>query len=263
MSGLSLLLIGIIVAVPTAWLVSEFRGTRLLRITLGILAIGVMVTCLWALSSMLTQFNYNASYGGATGDLISTSLKQIEDGHLDRVLKVWRGLDLQYHPTYEHQARYKELVEEAIARMRGDTPIEIGSAWDASVFSSKTWVGHWEDGLGYWIVINDTGKPFDLVQSGQPRAKAQSISISPDFRILKFKEGEQWLHTLTLKNKYEANYEWFDLQKGTVRETRPVYKLIRASDEQKAVTQQNGVTNRAPSVRPETNRTPAAAGSKR
>ncbi len=260
MSPLGFLLITIIIAVPIAWLVSEFRGGRALRITMGILAIGVMATCLWALSSMLTRFNYNAWYGSATGDFISTSLRQIEDGHLDRVLKVWRGLDQQYRPTYENRAHYNELVEEATTRMRGDTPIEAGSAWDASVFRSETWLGHWEDGFGYWIVINDIGRPFDVLQSGQPRAKVHDVSVSPDFRVLKFKEGEQSLHTLTLKNKYEASYEWFDLQKGTVWETRPVYKLIRASDEQKRMTQQDSAANPSQAIRAETNRTSGAAG---
>jgi hypothetical protein len=245
MSPLGFLLIAIVVALPIAWLASEFRGSRALRISLGILAIALMTLCAWTLNTVHTRFTYNAWYGTATGDLISTSLQQIEDGHLDRVLKVWRGLDQQYRPTYENRAHYDELVKDATARMRGATPIEVGSAWDSSVFKSKTWLGHWEDGFGYWIVINDIGRPFDVVQSGQPRAKVHDVFISPDFRVLKFKEGDRWLHTLTLKNNYEASYEWFDLQKAMVWETRPVYKLIRASDEQKAMTQQDGPANRS------------------
>lgn len=263
MSPFGFLLLAIIIALPIAWLVSEFRGSRPLRITLGILAIGLMATCIWALNSLTTRFGYNAWYGGATGDLISTSLHQIEDGHLDRVLKAWRGLDQQYRPTYENRAHYNELVEQATARMRGDAPIEVGSVWDASVFRSDTWLGHWEDGQGYWIVIHGIGQPFSVMQSGQQRAKVHDVSISPDFRILKFKEGDQWQHTLTLKSKYEADYEWFDLQKGTVWETRPVYKLIRASAEQKAMTQQNGPANRSQPIRSATNRPSAATGSDR
>jgi hypothetical protein len=262
MSPLGSLLIAIIVALPIAWLVSEFRGGRPLRICLGILAIGLMATCIWALSSVLTRFNYNAWYGGATGDLISTSLQQIEDGHLDRLLKVWRGLDQQYRPTYENRARYNELVKEATARMRGDVAIEVGSARDGSAFRSETWLGHWEDGYGYWIVINDIGRPFDVLQSGQPRANTHDVSVSPDFRVLKFKEGDQWQHTLTLKNKFEADYERFDLQKGTVWQTGPVYKLIRTTEEQKAMTQ-DGAANRSQPVRSETNSTSPAAGSLR
>ncbi len=255
MSPLGFSLIAIAVALPIAWLAAEFRGSRTLRITLGILSIGIITTCAWVLTSAVTRFNYNAWYGGATGDLISTSLEQIEDGHLDRVLKVWRGLDQLYHPTYENRAKYRELVEDATRRMTGEKPIEIGSPWDASVFRSETWLGHWEDGFGYWIVINDDERPYDIVQSGQPRSKVHSISVSSDFRVLKFKEGDQWLHTLTLRNKYEARYEWFDLAKGTVWQTGPVYKLIRAPDEQKVMTQQDDHL--------ETNRTSSATGSTR
>lgn len=250
MSPLGFFLIAIAVALPIAWLAAEFRGSRTLRITLGILSVGTITTCAWVLTSAVTRFNYNAWYGGATGDLISTSLQQIEDGHLDRVLKVWRGLDQQYQPHYENRAQYRELVEDATRRMKGERPIEIGSPWDASVFRSQSWLGHWEDGFGYWIVINNVGRPYDIVQSGQPRSNVHSVSVSSDFRVLTFKEGDQWLHKLTLKNKYEASYEWFDLKKETMWETRPVFKLIRASDEQKATTQQDG--------RLETNRTSSA-----
>ena len=263
MSPLGFLLLAIIIALPIAWLASEFRENRTLRIILGVLAIGVTATCVWALSSVLIRFSYNAWYGGATGDLIKTSLHQIEDGHLDRVLKVWRGLDRQYQPTYENRARYQALVEEAVARMRGDVPIQAGSAWDASVFRSQTWVGHWEDGYGYWIVVDDGGRPFDIVRSGDPPTKMHSVSVSRDFTILKFKEGDQWSHTLTLTNKYEASHEWFDLRKGAVWETRPMYKLIRASDDQKRMTQRDGATNVSQPIRSETNPTSPAAGSGR
>jgi len=250
MSPLGFFLIAIIVVLPIAWLVAEFRGGRTLRMTLGILAIGIIATCVWALTSVPTRFNYNAWYGGATGDPISTSLQQIEDGHLDRVLRVWRELDQQYQPTYENQAHYRELVEDANRRMKGERPIKVGSPWDASVFRPESWLGHWEDGFGYWIVINDVGRPYDVVQAGQPRSNVHSVSVSSDFGVLKFQEGDQWLHTLILKSKYEASCEWFDLKKGTVWETRSVYKLIRAFDEQKAMNRQAN--------RPETNRTSSA-----
>jgi hypothetical protein len=237
---LPLILLLAAIALPIAWLASEFQGSRTLRIILGIVAIGVIASCVWGLTSVLTTINYNAWYGGATGGLISTSVQEIEDGNLERVLKVWRGLERLYEPTYENRARYDELVEEATRRIRGEVPIESGDHWDASMFTSETWLGHWVDGHGYWIVIDHA---FDIVQSGQPRAKVHSVSVSPDFKVLKFKEGDQWLHTLTLKNKYEATYEWFDLEKSTVWQARTIHKLIRASEEQKRMTQQDSAAN--------------------
>lgn len=110
--------------------------------------------------------------------------------------------------------------------------------------------------LGAIIVAMMIAAPIAWVVS-----KAHDVWVSPDFRILKFKEGDQWQHTLTLKNKYEAEHEWFDLRKGTVWETRPMHRLIRASEEQKALTQQGGATNRSQLIRAETNRPSVKAGS--
>jgi len=94
-------------------------------------------------------------------------------------------------------------------------------------------------------------------------SKVHDVWLSPDFRILKFKEGDQWQHTLTLKNKYEAEHEWLDLRKGTVWETRPMHRLIRASEDQKALTQQGGATNGSQPIGAETNRPSVKAGSDR
>jgi hypothetical protein len=240
------LIVLLVITVPIIWLVSEFHEGRGLRIGLGILSIGLVAVVTWGVNEIATTFNYNAWYGSATGDLISSSIEEIEDGHTDHVLKVWRGLDLQFHPTYENRARYSELVDEAVTRIRGDVPIESDSPWDAPEFTSETWEGHWEDGNGYWIVVDAFGQTVDVVQSGQPRAKIHSVSLSPDFKTLIFKEGDQWLHTLTLKNKYEASYDWFDLQKGGTWQRRPIYRLVRPSEEQKLVTQHEANTEIVP-----------------
>ena len=260
LTPLGLLLLALLFGLPIGWLVSEFRGGRVLRIGLGVLALGFCSFCIWTLVSITKTFNYNAWYGGATGDLISTSVREIDEGHFDRVLVVWRSLDRQYHPTYENRAHYRELVEEATRRMRGEVPIEKGSAWDASPFTSETWVGHWEDDNGYWIVINDLRKPFDILRSGDPPTEMESVSATPDFTVVKFKEGTEWLHTLTLKNKYEATHEWFDLEKGSVWKTDTMHKLIRASEAQKRMTQV-GSTKVSERDGSETNRTTGNTGS--
>ena len=122
MSPLGFLLVAAILAVPIAWLVAEFRGGRPLRIALGVFSLFLVGLCVWGSCSLLNRFNYNAWYGGATGDLIKTSIHQIEDGHLDRVLKVWRGLDRQYQPTYESRAHYNELVEQATLEWARSSP---------------------------------------------------------------------------------------------------------------------------------------------
>ena len=112
------------------------------------------------------------------------------------------------------------------------------SRWDVPVFSWRTWVGHWEDDTGYWIVIDDLGHPLDIWRSGGPPTRMQSVSLSDDSRVLKFEEDGRWLHTLTLKNKYEATHEWFDLGKQAVWRVEPMNKLRKATEEEKQITQQ-------------------------
>lgn len=94
MSAFGLLLITIFVTLPIAWLITEFRAKRPVRITFGILAL-LSSFSVAAFVCMLSRLKYNAWYGGATKDLVGTTIEQIEDGHLDRVLKVLRGLDSQ------------------------------------------------------------------------------------------------------------------------------------------------------------------------
>jgi hypothetical protein len=239
MAAFCFLLIAVLVALPIGWFVSEFWNHRPLRITLGILAIAGTTFLVGAVNQMLTTFNYNAWYGFATKKLLETSLVQIEDGHLDRVLKIWRGLNFQYHPTYENRAEYKELVEAATARMKGDVPIEPQSAWDAPIFTEKTWIGHWENDTGFWVVIADYGSELTILRSGDPTTKKHPASLSNDNRVLQFEQCDQ-LCTMTLMNKYEAFLKWPDGRTDTM------HKLVRPTDEQKKMTQQNS----PPSVSP-------------
>jgi hypothetical protein len=239
MNGLGILLLAVLIALPMAWLVAEFKASRAVRVGLGVCAFGLAIIFTYGLASVLTRFNYNAWFGQATKILIETSVTQIEDGHFDRVLKVWRGLNAQYHPSYENRAGYKDLVDGATQAMKEEQEGNTNHIWDVHPFNSKNWLGHWENDTGYWIVINDIDRPLDITRSGHPPTRMHSVAITDDHRILKFKEGEDWLHTLTLKNKYEATHEWFDLKQQKIWQTDTLHKLRRASDAEKVVTQQS------------------------
>ncbi len=236
MDALGILLIVLIVGLPVAWLIAEFKADRAIRISLGVLAFGVAILCTSGLSKLLTQFNYNARFGGATKELIATSVAEIEDGHLERVLKVWRGLNSQYRPTYENRAGYFELVTGAVEAMKRETPLATGSVWDSQPFDRKTWIGYWENETGFWIVINDSNDPFDVTRSGDAPLRMHSVTVSADHAVFKFKEGEAWLHTLTLTNKYEATHEWFDLKNQKIWQTDTLHKLRRATEAEKGMT---------------------------
>jgi len=239
MNGMGILLILLIIGLPAAWLVAEFKASRSVRVGIGVLAFGAVIVFAYGLGSVLTKFNHNAWFGGATKELIETSIAQIEDGYLDRVLKAWRALDAQYQPTYENRAGYKELVDGATQAMKRSQAIGGDPKWDAQPFDAKTWIGHWENDTGFWIVINDVGRPFDVTRSGDSPARLHSVTVTEDHRILKAKEGEDWLHTLSLKNKYEATHEWFDLKQQRTWQTDTLHKLRRANDAEKVVTQQS------------------------
>ena len=107
----------LVVALLIAWIVSEFRSRRAVRITLGCLAI----LCSFGVASivgLLERFNSNAWFGGATKDLIDATVLGLEAGRTDRVLQTYRQLQSDYHPTYENRARYDKLVEEAVGKMK-------------------------------------------------------------------------------------------------------------------------------------------------
>ncbi len=233
-----LLIFIFVVGLPIGWFISEYYSNRPIRIILGILALlssfGVA-----AIIGKLSEFNYNAWYGCATKDLITTIIEQTEDGQGDRVLKTLRALDAQYTPTYENRADYQTLVEDATDRMRGDMEIVKGTVWDAPIFDRATWNGHWEEGSGFWIVIHDVEDSFDIVRSGTPQRSMEAVALSDDHRTLAFQEGDQWRHTLTLVNQYEAKHEWFDLKKQKVWEVNLIQKLVRPTVEQRTMTHQD------------------------
>jgi len=225
----------IVVALPIAWLASEFGKRRPLRIVLGLAAITSSVGVAY-LVGRLSHFNYNAWYGSVSKDLIDTTVSQIEDGNIDRVMNVLRRLNLDYQPTYENRAHYDELVKEAVSQMKGDLDLQ-GTKWDMSPFTRETWVGHWQNDTGFWIVINHI-LDFDIVRSGDNMPKMTNVVVSDDFTSITFTEGDQWRHELTLVNKYEASHVWRHLDNNSVWQTDTLHKLVRATPDQRAFTQQ-------------------------
>jgi len=214
-------------ALLVAWLVAEFKAGWKTRITLGIVSLAVC-SLIAAFVGALQKLNYNAHYGVAAEDLVNATVSRLEEGDTNRVLQVYRGLKSQYHPTYENRAGFRELAEEASRQLQKRDPIESNSVWDGSPYDRRTWLGYWENDTGYWIIVNDVGSPFDVLRSGDPPTRMQNVSVSRDFRELKFQEGAKWLHTLNLTNKNEALHEWFDLEKQSVWQVERMHKLVRA-----------------------------------
>jgi hypothetical protein len=115
----ALIVLLIVVALPIAWLASEFGERRPLRIALGVAAIASAMGVAYIVGH-LSRWNYNAWYGYASKELIDTMVTEVEDGNVDRVMSILRRLNLDYQPTYENRAHYDELVNEAVSQMKGD-----------------------------------------------------------------------------------------------------------------------------------------------
>ena len=104
------------VLLPIAWFASEFQGRRWLRMVLGCAALALSFVVAYGFGS-LEHLNANAWYGGASKNLIDTTLEELEQGNTERVVEELRTLQEQFHPTYENRARYDKLIEEYMSRL--------------------------------------------------------------------------------------------------------------------------------------------------
>jgi hypothetical protein len=219
-----------------AWLWSEFGNRRGLRIALGLASIMSAMSIAYVLAE-LSRLNYNAWYGSATKSLIDTTIAEIEDGHVDRVMKVLRRLNLDYFPTYQNRAHYDQLVNATVAEMKGTHDLS-NTRWDNSAFDRATWVGHWENDTGYWIVIQDGVSDLEVVRSGDRSSKMRNMKLSANCGTFTYDEDDLWRHEITLANKYEAKHVWRHAKTGNIWQSETLHKLIRASPEQRRFTQQ-------------------------
>jgi hypothetical protein len=114
---LNVIVLLLVLGLPVAWAVSEFRYGRRVRICLGIGSI-LMSFGVASLVGLLERFNSNAWFGYASKRLIDAAVSELDAGHSERVLQAFRQLQSQYEPTYENRARYDDLVDQAVAGMK-------------------------------------------------------------------------------------------------------------------------------------------------
>jgi len=116
----------LIVALPIAWLASEFQNQRWIRIVSGCAAIAMSFLVAYVVGSF-EHLAANDWYGGASKSLIDTTIEQIETGETERLLRELKTLQEQFQPTYQNRARYDELIEEFKSRLASgsnDTSID-------------------------------------------------------------------------------------------------------------------------------------------
>jgi len=113
------------IAMPVAWLASEFQARRGLRIALGCCAIGMCFLVAAGVGSF-ERFNSNAWYGSASENLIEATLVELEAGNSEKVIAELRSLRTQFEPTYENRARYDHLVNEYVVRLGHQPKEQLG-----------------------------------------------------------------------------------------------------------------------------------------
>jgi uncharacterized protein YbgA (DUF1722 family) len=116
MNAFGYFLLFLIIAFPIAWAISEFKGSRKVRLALGVGAMA-MSFGLAALVGMLQQFNYNTWFGEYTKKLVDATVQQLEAGNTTNVLSAFKQLQGAYQPTYENRAKYNLLVSNAVSSM--------------------------------------------------------------------------------------------------------------------------------------------------
>ena len=117
MSAIAVIILILTIAMPIAWFVSEFSAPRWLRLALGTLAVLLSFGVAFIVGS-LERLNSNAWFGGATKDLIDTTVTELDAGRDEDVLRALKELQTEYQPTYENRARYDELVRKTVQRMK-------------------------------------------------------------------------------------------------------------------------------------------------
>lgn len=110
------LILILVIALPIAWFLSEFQNYRWLRILLGCAAIAMSFLVAGGVGS-IEHLNANAWYGGASENLIDTTVEELEKGNVEQVIKELKLLQEQFQPTYENRARYDKLIEEYMSKL--------------------------------------------------------------------------------------------------------------------------------------------------
>lgn len=105
------------VALPLAWFASEFQDRRWIRLVAGLATISASYLVATGVGA-LEHLNANAWYGSASKMLVDATVEELERGETERLLAELKTLQEQFQPTYENRARYDELVETFVSRLR-------------------------------------------------------------------------------------------------------------------------------------------------
>ncbi|ELP34489.1 MULTISPECIES: hypothetical protein [Pirellulaceae] len=116
------LILFLVVALPIAWLISEFYDNRSVRIALGVSAIAMSIGVAWIVGK-LDRLQSNIYFSEATKDLIQNTIVELENDNAATVLTELRTLRDDFRPTYETRDDYSVLVDRYIHSISA-SPVE-------------------------------------------------------------------------------------------------------------------------------------------
>jgi hypothetical protein len=107
-----------VVALPVAWLISEFTSKRWLRLSLGIamMVTGLVLAHGWGQTGGVWQTN--DWFARVNTRLIDGTIKQLETGDSKAVLASLKQLRQKYDPNYDTRSNLDQLVDEAVRTMQ-------------------------------------------------------------------------------------------------------------------------------------------------
>ncbi len=106
------------ILLPIGWLLADIWGSPLVRRGLGVIAILMTSTVAYLFGSIIEHFNSTADFSHASKDLLECSVQQMQAGKSNVVQREWKRMIEEYQPSYENRGRYREVVDEAIERMK-------------------------------------------------------------------------------------------------------------------------------------------------
>ena len=93
-----------------------------------------------------------------------------------------------------------------------------------SLVSRSAWFGRWEDGTGYWLEISETNGVFFLRRSPGILWKLTLLEYSADGKRIRYKEDNDYIHTLQMISSNELKDEWFNQSDGKLSDVGRLHK---------------------------------------
>ncbi len=101
----------------------------------------------------------------------------------------------------------------------------LGSCTSFHTKDGYLWVGHWEDGTGYFLDISYSNGRYILGRSGNP-SRLTFLDLSSDERRFRYREEDDFIHTLTVVSRDKIHDQWLELRNN---EIWPTMSLCRRS----------------------------------